>query len=140
VNGRPGSMRDRKPHCFDCDVRATVFRSRRPVHCGEHALRRLHQDPEDDSAKVAATEPESRRVTHSKNPDSVTPAERDAEIASILARGVLCAVLATRARTGGPKRAIDERARSLGGGLERSPEAALSVATRPAGSRSRPTR
>jgi hypothetical protein len=85
----------------------------------------------------AAIEPESRGVTHSKNPDSMTPAERDAEIASILASGVL---RAARARTGGTKRAIDERARSLGDGLERSPEAALSVAPRPAGSRSRPVR
>ena len=72
-------------------------------------------------------------MTSSKNPDSMTPAEREAEIASILARGVVRAVRAARARTGGTNGAIDEHARSLGDGLELSPEAALSVATRPAG-------
>lgn len=72
-------------------------------------------------------------MTSSKNPDSMTPSEREAEIASILARGVVRAVRAERARTGGTTRAIDEHARSLGDGLELSPEAALSVATRPAG-------
>ena len=86
----------------------------------------------------AAIEPESRGVTSSKNPGSMMPAERKAEIASILARGVVRAVLATRARTGGTKRAIDEHARSLGNGLERSPDAALRVATRPAGERPGP--
>ena len=63
----------------------------------------------------------------------VTPAEREAEIATILARGVVRAVRAARARAGGTKQAIDEHARSHGDGLELSPEAALSVATRPAG-------
>lgn len=43
----------------------------------------------------------SRGVISSKNPDSMTPAERQAESASILARGVVRAVRATRARTGG---------------------------------------
>jgi hypothetical protein len=57
VQGRPRSKRDRKPHCHACDVRATLFRSRRPVHGGVHAIRRVHHGSGDDSAMGAAIEP-----------------------------------------------------------------------------------
>ena len=77
-------------------------------------------------------------MTSSKNPDSMTPAEREAENASILA---WCVPFVPHGRgqaeLGGK---IDEPARSLGDGLEFSPEAALRVATRLAGERSGPMR
>jgi len=102
---------------------------------GAQAARRLHKGTQDDAAMVAAralTSPE-HGVTSSRRPESMTPAEREAEIASILARGVVRAVRATR---GSPKATHSddgEHARSLGDRLELSPDAALSVATRPAG-------
>ncbi len=65
----------------------------------------------------------------------MTPAEREAEIASILARGVVRAVRATRGSPKATQSDDGEHARSLGDRLELSPDAALSVATRPAGLR-----
>lgn len=60
----------------------------------------------------------------------MTPAERDAEVASILARGVIRAVRIAHSRS---TRDIALPAESPGDRLELSPDAGLSVAARPAG-------
>jgi len=60
----------------------------------------------------------------------MTTTERDAEVANILARGVLRAVRIARSRS---TRDIALPAESLADRLELSPEAGLSVAARPAG-------
>lgn len=66
----------------------------------------------------------------SRNPDSMTPAERDTEIASILARGVLRAVRATRERSA---LEFGKNGESRKDRLELSPDVGLSVTARPAG-------
>ncbi|MCK6476272.1 MAG: hypothetical protein L6Q35_05520 [Phycisphaerales bacterium] len=66
----------------------------------------------------------------SKNPDAMTPAERDAEIASILARGVVRAVRIARSRF---TRDIEQPQESPAEGLELPRHADLSVAARPRG-------
>lgn len=65
-------------------------------------------------------------MVSTRKPESMTPAERDAEIASILARGL---VRAHRARREDAASSGDSRAE----GLELSGDASLSVETRPAG-------
>jgi len=65
-------------------------------------------------------------VVSTRKPESMTPAERDAEIASILARGL---VRAHRARRENEANSAESRAE----GLELSGDASLSVETRPAG-------
>jgi hypothetical protein len=60
----------------------------------------------------------------------MTPAERDAEIASILARGVIRAVRAARGRSALD---IDIVRESSDGGLELARDVGLSVAARPRG-------
>jgi hypothetical protein len=69
-------------------------------------------------------------VDSSRNPESMTPAERDAEIASILARGVVRAIRAHRARL-----ALDINIdrESRGSGLELARDEGLSVSARPGG-------
>jgi hypothetical protein len=69
-------------------------------------------------------------VIASKNPDTMTPAERDAEIASILARGVVRAVRIARSRLA---RDIEQPQKSAAEGLELPQHADLSVAARPRG-------
>lgn len=66
----------------------------------------------------------------SRNPETMTPAERDAEIASILARGVVRAIRANRARL-----ALDINIdrESRGSGLELARDEGLSVSARPGG-------
>lgn len=66
----------------------------------------------------------------SRNPDTMTPAERDAEVASILAQGVIRSVRASRDRS---SLDIDIVRESSGGGLELARDAGLSVAARPGG-------
>jgi hypothetical protein len=69
-------------------------------------------------------------VDSSRNPESMTPAERDAEIASILARGVVRAIRAHLARL-----ALDINIdrESRGSGLELARDEGLSVSARPGG-------
>ncbi len=66
----------------------------------------------------------------SRDPETMTPAERDTEVASILARGVIRAVRIERSRS---TRDIVVPAESSADRLELSPDAGLSVAARPAG-------
>lgn len=65
-------------------------------------------------------------MVSTRKPESMTPAEREAEIASILARGL---VRAHRAQHENAANSGDSRAE----GLELSGDASLSVETRPAG-------
>lgn len=65
-------------------------------------------------------------MVSTRKPESMTTEERDAEIASILARGL---VRAHRARREDAANSGDSR----GEGLELSADASLSVETRPAG-------
>jgi hypothetical protein len=60
----------------------------------------------------------------------MTPAERDAEVASILALGVVRAVRIARSRS---TRDMREAKESAADGLELSPHADLSVPARPRG-------
>lgn len=60
----------------------------------------------------------------------MTPAERDAEITSILARGVIRAVRTARGRSALD---IDIDRESRAGGLELARDAGLSVSARPRG-------
>jgi len=71
-------------------------------------------------------------VDTSRNPETMTPAERDAEIASILARGVVRAARAARERL---TRDIDIDRESVGGdgGLELPRHGGLSVSAPPTG-------
>ncbi|HPO92772.1 MAG TPA: hypothetical protein PL072_04800 [Phycisphaerales bacterium] len=65
-----------------------------------------------------------------KDPETMTPMERDAEVASILARGLMRAVHIARSRS---TRDMEPPAESSDGGLELPPHAGLSVAAQPAG-------
>ncbi len=65
-----------------------------------------------------------------QDPETMTPAERDGEVASILARGLVRAVHAERSRS---TRDINEPTESAAGGLELSQHADLSVSARPRG-------
>lgn len=67
-----------------------------------------------------------------RNPESMTTHERRAEIASIMARGVVRAV--RRARSG-TSSAPEPAPESSGNGLDLCADLPLSVAPRPAGSR-----
>jgi hypothetical protein len=69
-------------------------------------------------------------VNASKNPETMTPAERDAEVVSILAHGLARAVRIARSRS---TREIGEPRESSAAGLELPPHAVLSVAARPRG-------
>lgn len=66
----------------------------------------------------------------SQDPETMTPPERDAEVVSILARGLVRAVHADRSPS---TRDISEPAESRAGGLELSQHADLSVSARPRG-------
>lgn len=66
----------------------------------------------------------------SRNPETMTPAERDAEVASILARGVVRAARAARERL---TRDIDIDRESCDRGLELPRHGGLSVSARPGG-------
>lgn len=67
-----------------------------------------------------------------RHPASMTATERRAEIASILARGVVRAIQATR----GPTSALEDEVAKRGGTcLDLRADLPLSVAPRPAGSR-----
>lgn len=73
-------------------------------------------------------------VDSTRNPDTMTPAERDAEVASILALGLVRAIRMARARIGsGPSASIQKVSESLSIQLEAVPHAGLSVTERPAG-------
>lgn len=65
-----------------------------------------------------------------QDPDTMTPAERDAEVASIFGRGLMRAIHAERSRS---TRDISEPAESPAGGLELPQHADLSVSARPRG-------
>lgn len=65
-----------------------------------------------------------------QNPETMTPAERDAEVASILARGLVRCVHAERSRS---TRDASDLAESDGGRLELPQHADLSVSARPRG-------
>lgn len=65
-----------------------------------------------------------------QDPETMTPTERDAEVASILARGLVRAVHAERSRS---TRDISEPTESAAGGLESAQHADLSVSARPQG-------
>ena len=65
-----------------------------------------------------------------RKPDTMTPADRDAEIACILARGVVRAIRIARGRPA-PDIGIDQDSREER--LELSPHGGLSVSARPAG-------
>ena len=69
-------------------------------------------------------------MMRSQDPETMTPAERDAEVASILARGLVRAVHADRSRSTPD---ISEPAESPDSGLELSQYADLSVSARPRG-------
>lgn len=69
-------------------------------------------------------------MMRTQDPETMTPAERDTEVASILARGLVRAVHADRSRS---TRDISEPAESPAGGLELSQHADLSVSARPRG-------
>jgi len=89
-----------------------------PRRLGQRGIgnqRRGHNQPQHWSPSVVST----------RKPESMTPAERDAEIASILARGL---VRAHRA----PREDAPNSGDSCGEGLELSADASLSVQTRPA--------
>lgn len=64
------------------------------------------------------------------DPETMTGSERAAEVANILARGVIRAVRIARSRSA---RDIAPAAESSTDRLELSPDAGLSVAARPAG-------
>lgn len=64
------------------------------------------------------------------DPETVAPSERDAEVASIFAQGVVRAVRLARSRSTRDIAAAEE---SSPAGLELPPHAGLSVAARPAG-------
>jgi len=64
------------------------------------------------------------------DPETMTGSERAAEVANILARGVIRAVRIARSRS---TRDIAPPAESPADRLELSPDAGLSVAARPAG-------
>lgn len=66
----------------------------------------------------------------SRDPETMTPSERDAEVASIFAQGVIRAVRLARSRS---TRDIEAGEESLPARLELPPHAGLSVAARPAG-------
>jgi len=69
-------------------------------------------------------------VDTTRNPETMTAAERRAEIASILARGVVRAIRASR----GPISALEDEAEERGGTcLDLRGDLPLSVAPRPAG-------
>jgi hypothetical protein len=69
-------------------------------------------------------------MMRTQDPETMTPAERDAEVASIFARGLVRAIDAERSRS---TRGISEPAESPAGGLELSQHADLSVSARPRG-------
>lgn len=69
-------------------------------------------------------------MVSSRNPETMTPAERDAEIASILAQGLVRAVRANRTRI---LPNINTDRESRGGGLELARDEGLSVSARPGG-------
>jgi len=65
-----------------------------------------------------------------RDPETMTPSERDAEVANVFAQGVIRAVRLARSRS---TRDINEDAESSPPRLELTPHAGLSVAARPAG-------
>jgi hypothetical protein len=73
-------------------------------------------------------------MMRTQDPETMTPAERDAEVASILARGLVRAVRADRDPASRSTRDIGEPMESSASGLELPQHADLSVApTRPRG-------
>ena len=69
-------------------------------------------------------------MMRSQDPETMTPAERDAEVASILARGLVRAVHADRSRS---TREARDLAKSDADRLELPQHADLSVSARPRG-------
>jgi len=85
-----------------------------------------------DSAAIVAATPFDTELTVISNtrPETMTPAERDAEVASIFARGLARAIHAQRSRS---TREASELAESDADRLELPQHADLSVSARPRG-------